>query len=102
MILWEEIVEECYDEGLSFVYPIVKVIYTGDKSARAVILRKSAELYTIAFERLCAFEDEELQYIENGARGYWSPTLESMRSIFDTEIEAVAEVYSVSPFKNEK
>ena len=101
-IPWNEIVEECYDKNLSFIYPVIKVIYTDDKAQRAVILEKSDALYTIVFQKLYPFDDDELQFNRDGKHGYWSPERRSMNSIFSTQESAITAVYSEPPFKYNK
>ena len=99
---WEEVLEECYDKGLSFIYPIRKVIYTDDKAERAVILEKTDTIFTIAFEKLYQFDDDELAFINSDTHGYWAPTSYSMSSVFDTMEAAVKAIFSEPPFKYNK
>jgi len=101
-ILWNELVKECYDKNLDYIYPVVKVIYTDDKTERAVILRKSDTLCTIDFSKLYPYDEDELQYISNGLHGYWSPTSSNGNSIFDTEKDATNAILSEPPFKYNK
>ena len=101
-IPWNEIVNECYDKGLNFIYPVTKVIYSDDKSKRVAILQKPDMSYTICFEKLYPYDDDELKHIGNGLHGYWSPDNHSMNSIFDTEENAIMSVYSEPPFKYNK
>jgi hypothetical protein len=101
-IPWNEVVKECYDKNLNFIHPVTKVIYTDEKTVRAVILQRPDMSYTIAFEKLYSFIDNELKYLNNGdLHGYWSSS-NSSRSIFDTEERAVNEVFSTPPFKYNK
>lgn len=101
-ITWSDTVKECYDIGLSFIYPVAKVIYSDDKTERAVILQKSDILYTISFEKLYPFDDEELKYTKDSLHGYWSPNVDSMKSIFDSEANAINAIFSEPPFKYNK
>ena len=101
-IPWNEIVKECYDKGLNFIYLVVKVIYSDDKTERAAILQKPDMSYTISYEKLYPYDDDELKYIGNGLHGYWSPDNRSMNSIFDTEENAITAIYSEPPFKYNK
>ena len=98
-IPWHEIVSECYDKGLEFAHPVVRVIYSDDKSERAVILQKSDMTYTVTYERLYPYDDEELKYLYDGLHGYWGPVEQHILSIFDTEEKAINEVLSEPPFK---
>ena len=98
-IAWEEVVKECYDQELAFIYPVIQVIYADDKSKRAVILQKPDATYTICFETLFPFSDDELKHVSNGRHGFWSPDPGSVGSLFDTKDRAITAVYSVPPFK---
>jgi len=73
-IPWNEVVKECNDKNLEYIYPVAKIIYSDDKTERAVILKKSDTLYTIDFSKLYLYDEDELQYISNGLHGYWGPT----------------------------
>ena len=97
-----EIIRECYDKGLTFVDPIIKVVYTDDKTERAVILQKSDRLYTVAFEKIYFLDDDELTYNSVGLQGYWCTDADSMNSFLDTEENAVDTIYSTPPFKFNK
>ena len=101
-ISWNEIVKECYDKNLEYIYPVVKVIYTDDKTERAVILKKPDTLYTIVFSKLYPYYEDELQYISSGLHGYWGLTTSSGNSIFDTEKDAINAVFLEPPFKYNK
>ena len=98
-IPWNEVVDECYDKQLSFVYDITKVIYTDDRTERAVVLQKPDGLYTVVLEKLYPFDDYELRYAES--HGYWSP-YNRIISIFDTEECAVNSIIADPPFKYNK
>ena len=101
-IPWKEIVKECHDKSLGFSYPVVKVIYTDDKAERAVILEKPDKTYTIAYETLIPFDDDELKYSSDGLHGFWNPNKESLNSVFDTEERAEKAVFCGPPFKYNK
>lgn len=49
---WTKFQEECYDEQLNFIYPVISVIYADDKTERAIILQREDKTYTTAFEKL--------------------------------------------------
>jgi hypothetical protein len=101
-IPWSEIVKECYDKNLEYIYPVAKVIYADDKTERAVILKMSDALYTIDFSKLYPYDEDELQYISNGLHGYWGPATNNGKSFFETEVEAITAIFSEPPFKNNK
>lgn len=101
-VSWSEIVKECYDKGLNFIHPIVKAIYTDDRTERAVILKKSDTVFTIAFEKLYPFDEDELKYLTHDLHGYWCPNSCSMNSIFDTAETATNAIFSDPPFKYNK
>ena len=101
-IPWKEVVKECYDKNLDFIYPVTKVIYADDKTERAVILQKPDMTYTIASQKLYPFDDDELKYIGNGLHGFWSPSEQDLCSIYDTEENAMSEIFSSPPFKYNK
>ena len=101
-IPWSEVVKECYDKNLEYIYPVAKVIYADDKIERAVILKKADALYTIDFTKLYSYDEDELQYISSGLHGYWAPAMNNGKSIFDTEEDAVIAIYSEPPFKYNK
>lgn len=101
-IPWNEVVKECYDKNLEYIYPVAKVMYADDKTERAVILKKSDALYTIDFSKLYSYDEDELQYISGGLHGYWGPAMNSGKSIFDTEEDATTAIFSEPPFKYNK
>ena len=101
-IPWRQVVKECFDTGLDFIYPIIKVIYTDDKAKRAVILHRPDETFTIAYQSLYPFNDDELKYFSVGLHGFWSPSEVDGYSVFDTEERAINEVFSDPPFKYNK
>ena len=101
-ISWNEIVKECYNKNLEFIYPVSKVIYANDKAERAVILQKSDALFTIVFEKLYPFDDDELSYTNSDIHGYWSPNTNSMNSVFDSAEAAARAIFSEPPFKYNK
>ena len=92
---WEEIVAACYDKQLEYLHNVVKVIYTDDKTERAVILQKPDGLYKISLEKLCAYEEE---YGFSDLPGYWLPY--SYGSIFDTVERAINAIMAEPPFNN--
>lgn len=98
VIPWSEIVDECYDRQLNFMYDISKVIYTDDRTERAVILRKPNGLYTVIREKLYQFDDDELKYGISDLHGYWH-TENDIGSTFDTEERAENEIMTSPPFK---
>ena len=101
-ISWNEIVKECYNKNLEFMYPVSKVIYDNDKAERAVILQKSDALFTIVFEKLYPFDDDELSYTDSDIHDYWSPNTNSMNSVFDSAEAAARAIFSEPPFKYNK
>lgn len=98
IIPWNEIVDECYDKQLCYIYDIAKVIYTDDRTERAVILHKPNGLYTIIVEKLYPFDDDELKYGISDLHGYWR-TCNDVGSIFDTEERAKNSIMADPPFK---
>ena len=101
-IPWEDIVKECYDKNLNFSYPVAKVIYTDEKSERAVILRKSEQMYSIVYEKLYPYDEDELKYFSLELHGYWASGEQKGVSFFETEEEAINAVFSDAPFKYNK
>ena len=100
---WKDIVKECYDKDLDFIYPVAKVMYTDDKTQRAVILQRPDMTYTIMHQVLYPFDDDELEYItDGGLHGFWSPTQPSFCGIFDAIDTATNEIFSDPPFKYNK
>lgn len=98
-IPWNEVIDECYDKQLNFWCDIAKVIYTDERTERAVILQRSDGLYETVIERLYPFDDEELKYVGSDLHGYWSPHSKS-KSIFDTVNLAVNSIMAEPPFKD--
>ncbi|MHC1696117.1 MAG: hypothetical protein AB9835_12790 [Eubacteriales bacterium] len=101
-IPWDDIINECYDKGLDFIYPVIKTIYTDDKTQRAIILRKPNGLFIVKYEQLFEFNDEELKYNSSGMHGFWSPMDYGTNSIYDTEKTAIREILSKPPYKYNK
>ncbi|MCL2048089.1 MAG: hypothetical protein FWG87_05110 [Defluviitaleaceae bacterium] len=101
-IPWSAVVSECYNQGLNFTLPVIEVIYTDDKSERAVILQKSERLYSLVYEKLCPYHEDELKYISEGLHGFWSSCAHGNTSLFETRESAVKAVYSDAPFKYNK
>ena len=101
-IPWRDVVDECYDKGLEFTYPIVKVIYADNKSERAVILNRPDMTYTVVFQKLYPFDEEELKHFSVGLHGYWAPSEQDTGNVFDTEEHATNSVFSTPPFKYNK
>lgn len=97
-IPWSEVVDECYDKQLTFMYDVSNVIYTDNKTERAVILRKPDGLYTVAFERLYPFDDDILEYGIYDLHGFWQ-NYSGFVSLFDTEERAANSIMSEPPFK---
>jgi len=98
---WNEVVDACYDKHLDcFVNDVIKVIYSDDKVERAVILQRPDKLYSITFEKLCFYYDDELKYLTpDSLPAYWCPNNSGMNSIFDTEEEALSAIMTTPPFK---
>ena len=100
---WRKVVKECHDKDLNFTCPIAKVIYSDEKSERAVILKKPDGLYSVVLERLFPFDDEELEYVNPSMYGYWAPyPFYGRNSIFDTEESAIFAIFSDPPLKYSK
>ena len=101
-ISWDKIVEECYDKELSFIYDVIKVIYTDKKTERAVILQRPDGLINVVLEKLYPFDDDDLIYLnDDDLHGYWSFSPNHNNSIFDTKERAIEAVFSELPFKKE-
>lgn len=101
-ISWRDVVRECYDTGLNHVYAIIRVVYSDNKEQRAVILKRADGLFSVVYEDLYPYSDDELKYISAGLHGYWRPALHASKSIFDTEESAINAVYSEPSFKYNK
>ncbi len=101
-IPWNQVVKKCYDKNLNFAHPVSKIIYLDDKTERAVILKKPEGLFTLTFEKLYPFDDEELKYLSLDLHGYWSQNTCKIYGIFDTEENAINTIFSVPPFKYNK
>ncbi|MCL2816862.1 MAG: hypothetical protein FWD39_00545 [Clostridiales bacterium] len=89
-IPWHKIVEGFYDKDLEHYKNIVKVIYNGDKTRRAVILHNPNELYIVFYEKLSSRSgsgDEE--YLQEEIRIYGGCWLNNYTSIFDTLERAI-------------
>lgn len=99
---WKQIVEECYDQNLSFAHPIVRIVYADSKDERAVILQRPDTLFTISFEKLYPFDEDELRYSPSGLHGYWGPNACGTSSFFDSEENAMKAILSERPFKHNK
>ena len=95
-----EVIKKCYDKGLEFIHPVVKVIYTDAKSERAVILQNPDMTYTVRYEKLYPFSDEEIEFLSLEVPGFWS--LQDGNSIYDTAEKATDEVLLAPPFKYNK
>ena len=101
---WEEIIEMCYDQGLSNLhdYTIEKVFYSNEKDVRAIIYKKK-DMYFIIREKLYAWDkDDEYEINEylsgKGLPGYWFP-IDNGVSVFDSIESAEKEVFSMAGFK---
>ncbi len=97
---WEEVVEKCYGQEISLIpeYTVEKVIYTKAKDFRVILYKKkNKDMYFTIYEKLYAWDEEELQYGCN-LPGYWCPTGENT-SVFDTLETAEREIYSMPEFK---
>ena len=97
-IPWNVIIEECYETQLKFFYDVEKVIYTNDRTERAVILKKPNGLYTIALQKLYPLTDDDLRYSVFDLPGIWH-TYDNSNSVFDTEKRAINSVMTEPPFK---
>jgi len=96
---WNVVIKECYDKGLDFIYPIIKVIYSDDKAQRAVIMQKPDMLYTTTFQKLYPYNDDELRYLSVDLQGFWSTSEDNICGIFDKKENAENEIFSIPPFK---
>ena len=80
---WEEVVERCYDQELSFFSDqVIKVLYNSAKSYRVVILMRNDGNYRIIEEELIACDEDDLIYHQD-IWGYWS-RIDRYVSIFDS------------------
>jgi hypothetical protein len=101
-IPWNEVVNECYDKELRFIHPVAKVIYSDDRSERAVILKKSGALFTVVFERLHPLNEDELKCLAPPAlHGFWG-SYGGRKSVFDSEANASNAIFSEPPFSHNK
>ncbi|MDL2273393.1 hypothetical protein LJC34_02450, partial [Oscillospiraceae bacterium OttesenSCG-928-G22] len=99
---WDEIIEICYDKQLSFIHPVIQAIYSADRTERAVVLQKPDGLYTVKFEKLYPFDEDELRYSSASCLpGYWSQQGGS-NSLFDTAEHAERSIRSEPPYKYEQ
>ena len=85
---WDEVVERCYDQGLSD--NMIKVAYHPTKAYRVVIVRRKDGYYQIIEEKLFACDEDELNYHPD-LWGYWCRCdcgISIFESIEDAEKEA--------------
>ena len=96
---WNEVIEACYDKQLSYCDNVIRVIYSDDRTERAVILQRMDKLYSVTFEKLFPYHDDELKYLTiDSLPAYWSPG-HYTNSIFDTVEGTVDAIMSTPPFK---
>ena len=88
---WEEVIERCYDQGLSdYLDPIAKVVYNSARSRRVVILARPHGGYRISEEKLIPSCDDDL-YCYPDVWGFWMQygSLSIFDSIESAEKEAL-------------
>ena len=98
---WNEFIKERYDKELDSYDQILRVVYSDDKTARAIIYQRPDKdmLYAVSFEKLHQCDDFELQYTSEGdSQGYWCGN-SSTNSFFETEELAANAIFSEAPFR---
>lgn len=68
---WDEVVQKCYDQDLTYTNPIYKVFYNNTQSYRVIILQRTDNIFTILEEKLIACDEHDLS-IDPDIWGYWS------------------------------
>ena len=101
---WESVVEIMYDKQLDSVLDeVVKVIYSKDKTKRYVIVKSKKGFLTYGLEVLCAFDEDEWQFVGRGKDalpGYWGPSSgRGVTSIFEREEELLRELVCEPEYK---
>ena len=101
---WESVVEIMYDKQLDSVLDeVVKVIYSKDKTKRYVIVKSKKGFLTYGLEVLCAFDEDEWQFIgreKDALPGYWGPSSgRGVTSIFEREEELLRELVCEPEYK---
>lgn len=104
---WEEIVEMCYDKQLDCYEDYMeKVIYSKSKDFRAIIFKTSTDIYTVSYEKLYPWDEEDeyemIEYWSGGLPGYWggfSTSAVSTNSFYDSLKTAEREIFSMPEFK---
>lgn len=106
---WDEIIEMCYDKQLGgYDDAIEKVIYSKSKDFRAIILRTSTNIYTVSYEKLYPWDEEDKyemsEYWSGGLPGYWggfSTSAIGTKSFYDSLKTAEREIFSIPEFRSE-
>ena len=95
---WEQTVEIMHNKNLScFDAEILQVVYTKDKSKRAIIIKDTKGLYGYITEELFPFDEDEWQFVsqnENALPGMWTAPVTGLYgdSVFATQDDAVKEL----------
>lgn len=101
---WSEIVSEMYDKGLptdsNGERCCFEVIYSRDLSRRVVIVKSAEKNYSYYFEKLTAFDEEELQFLApNQYPAMWLPNDVGGKSVFDDITLLKSELKSTPLYK---
>lgn len=101
---WEEIVEMCYDKQLDCYEDYMeKVIYSKSKDFRAIIFKTSTDIYTVSYEKLYPWDEEDkyemIEYWSGGLPGYWESTGDGMTSFYGSIQTAEKEIFLTPQFR---
>lgn len=96
---WEDVVRLCYEEHpAGFCDPVIQVFYSKEKDRRAVLIQKANGTYTVVYEQLYAFDEDELIYCQPEFPGYWGPgDFGRGLSLYDTAERAADEARAMLP-----
>lgn len=96
---WEQTVEIMHNKNLSCIdaEEILQVVYTKDKTKRAIILKDKKGLYGYLTEELFPFDENEWQFVsqdENALPGMWIGAATGLdgSSYFSTQEDAMKEL----------
>lgn len=88
----DETVEAMFDEGLNhFTDEVVRVIYSKDKTARFVLLKKENEVFTYIFQQLHFYDEDEWEYSSHDIPACWEKPLDEDGVSFFKSIEELLE-----------
>ena len=104
MPTWDTIVEMMYDKHLdNFIYEVVDVIYSKDRSMRYVIFKKGNGLLTYQLEAIYQFDEDEWRFIcfnDNVLPAMWEPIQRNVgKSYFENMAELRKEMVNEPEYK---